>query len=106
MSKFCPNCGEELIDNARFCKNCGANLENISNPNTANTNFQVPVVEKDHKAAIIIGYILAILIPLFGLIVSIYLITRDSPKAKKHGKYILALTLVIWFLSILSTIFY
>ena len=25
MSKFCPSCGEELLDNAKFCKNCGVN---------------------------------------------------------------------------------
>ena len=27
MSKFCPSCGEELVDSAKFCKSCGKNLE-------------------------------------------------------------------------------
>ena len=27
MSKFCPNCGEQLIDNAVFCGRCGTRLE-------------------------------------------------------------------------------
>ena len=101
MSKFCPKCGEELVDTARFCKNCGQNLENIPNPEPTNT-FNVPVVEESHTFAIVLGYILAILIPLLGLIVSIYLLTRNSSKAKKHGKYILVITLIVWFLSFLS----
>lgn len=98
MSKYCPKCGEELVDNAKFCKNCGANLEGIPNPN-AKVNYAVPVVEKEHKAAIIIGYVLAILLPLFGIIVSIYLLTRNSSKAKKHGKYILIVGVIVWLIS-------
>lgn len=27
MSKYCPSCGEELIDDAKFCKSCGENLK-------------------------------------------------------------------------------
>ncbi|WP_458453086.1 zinc-ribbon domain-containing protein [Methanobrevibacter sp.] len=99
MSKYCPKCGEELVDNAKFCKNCGTNLENMQNPEPTNNNFQVPVVEKDHTIAIIIGYILAVFMSLFGVVVAIYLMTRDSPKAKKHGKYVLILSIVLWVLS-------
>ncbi|MEE3491333.1 MAG: zinc-ribbon domain-containing protein [Methanobrevibacter sp.] len=102
MSKFCPSCGEELVDNAKFCKNCGKNLENIENPQDVNTSqsFQVPVVENDHKAAVIVGYVLAVLIPLFGFIVGIYLVTRkDSHNAKKHGKYVIIVAAIVWFIS-------
>ena len=103
MSKFCPKCGEELVDNARFCKNCGANLERIPNPHqTTNDEYHVPVVEEDHKIAVIVGYVLAILIPLFGFIVGIYLLTRNSQNAKKHGKYVLILAAIIWFISFLT----
>ena len=34
MSKYCPSCGEELIDDAKFCKSCG---ENLKNSNTGQT---------------------------------------------------------------------
>jgi len=38
MSKFCPNCGNELADNAKFCSKCGNNFEDNKkdNKNTIN----------------------------------------------------------------------
>ena len=102
MSKFCPKCGEELVDSARFCKNCGASLEGIPNPHqTATGEYRVPVVEDDHKIAVIIGYVLAILLPLFGFIVGIYLLTRNSQNARKHGKYVMIVAAVLWIISFL-----
>ncbi|WP_405293959.1 zinc-ribbon domain-containing protein [Methanobrevibacter sp.] len=101
MSKFCPHCGEELVDSAKFCKSCGRNLENIqfSKPDNA-SNFTVPAVEKDHKYAIIIAYVLALLIPLFGVFAAVYLLTRnDSQKAKTHGKYALIVAVAVWIIS-------
>ena len=61
MSKFCPSCGEELVDNAKFCKNCGANLETNEKTDTQETasTYEVQKVENDHKLAIIAGYIFA-----------------------------------------------
>lgn len=103
MSKFCPSCGEELLDNAKFCKNCGTNLETNEQAQTTTNvqqSYQVEKVENDHKIAVILGYIFAILIPLIGVIIGIYLATRkDSESAAKHGKYIIILGAVIWFLS-------
>ena len=102
MSKFCPKCGEELVDSARFCKNCGASLEGIPKPHqTATGEYRVPVVEDDHKIAVIIGYVLAILLPLFGFIVGIYLLTRNSQNARKHGKYVMIVAAVLWVISFL-----
>ena len=44
MSKFCPKCGEKLVDSARFCKNCGASLEGIPNlRQTTAGEYRVPV---------------------------------------------------------------
>lgn len=100
MSRYCPNCGEELVDDAKFCKSCGTNLENRQAP-PKKEEYTVPVVESDHKLAIIAGYALAILMPLFGLIMSVYLLTRNSENAKKHGKYIIVLSIIIWILSAL-----
>lgn len=103
MSKFCPSCGEELLDNAKFCKNCGFNLEtNEETQQTASVQqtYQVEKVENDHKIAIILGYICAILFPLIGIIIGIYLATRkDSENAAKHGKFIIAVGAIVWFIS-------
>ncbi len=105
MTKFCPFCGEALVDEAKFCKSCGKSLEGINIDNdVGQTNYtqpyNVPVVEKSHTAAIVLGYIFALLIPLIGLIIGIYLVTRnDSEKANRHGKYILILAIVIWILN-------
>ena len=79
---FCPSCGEELPEGTKFCKNCGKDLTNMQ----SGTAVPAPVAENDHKAAVIIGYIAAILIPIVGLIIGIYLYTRkDSQNAVKHG---------------------
>lgn len=105
MSKFCPSCGEELVESAKFCKNCGTNLENLERPKDSNHNqqFEVPSVEDKHTAAIVIGYICAVLIPLIGFIISIYLLTRkNSENANKHGKYMLIVAVIVWALSFLS----
>jgi uncharacterized membrane protein YvbJ len=96
MTKYCPSCGEALVDEAKFCKSCGKNLENIDFPKPSG----IPTVENDHKIAIIIAYVLAVLIPLFGAIAAIYLLTRkDSQKAKTHGTYALILAVAVWIIS-------
>ena len=106
MTKFCPKCGEKLTDEAKFCKNCGASLENrqtnTQNFQQSNQYYQVPKVENEHKVATIIGYICAVLIPLFGFIFGIYLVTRnDSDKANRHGKIIIGVSVIIWIISFL-----
>lgn len=104
MSKFCPNCGVELIDDAKFCKNCGASM-NSGTPRA--TVPERPLYEKSYTLHIIIAYILALFIPLLGLVMSIYLMTRsDSEKAKKHGKYALILSVVMMAWSFISAISY
>ena len=95
MSKFCPFCGEGLVDSAKFCKNCGKNIE-IAFPNQN--------AHEQEFTAIIIGYVLAVLFPLFGVFVSVYLLTRnDSLNAKKHGKYVLIVAIAVWIISFLIT---
>ena len=95
MSKFCPNCGEELVENARFCKRCGYDLENKkeSDFKPVSGQYTPQVAEKSHTIAIVIGYIAAILIPIIGIIIGIYLMTREEEKAKTHGK------IVVWILN-------
>ena len=104
MTKFCPNCGEKLIDDANFCKSCGTRL-NASAERTAPP--QRPAYEKDYTIHIIIAYILALLIPLFGLVMGFYLLSRkDSEKAKKHGKYAIIVSIVMMALSFINVLRY
>ena len=99
MTKFCPACGEALIDDAKFCKSCGAN---ISGGASAASVPEMPVVEKSYTALTVIGYILAFLIPILGVICGIYLLTRkDSEDANKHGKLMIIVAVVIWAISFL-----
>lgn len=112
MSKFCPECGEELLDNAKFCKNCGAQLPGSDGAADAvlqqTQNYTPPIAEENkHTIAVVLGYVFAILIPLIGLIIGIYLYTRkDSDSAKFHGKIIIGVAVVIWIISFLFMMSY
>lgn len=110
MSKFCPFCGEELMDEAKFCKNCGKDVSKYSHTggnNEVTHGYGLPEVEKSHTLAIVLGVICAFLIPLFGIIFGIYLVTRkDSSKAKKYGTVIIAISAVVWFLSFITIFMY
>ena len=104
MTKYCPKCGEQLIDSAKFCKNCGCKLDDANQ--NQQTNFHpgtVELPEKSYTAAIVLGYVFSLLIHPIGFIISLYLLTRkDSSNASKHGKYILIISIVIWILSLIS----
>ena len=99
MTKYCKNCGEELIDEAKFCKKCGASIDDVAETNP------VPVPqaeEKSYKIHLIFGVILDLLIPILGIIIAIYLLTRkNSEEASKYGKIVLALGIVVWAISFL-----
>lgn len=100
MVKYCPDCGEKLIDNAKFCKNCGAKLNgNVQ----AGSVGEPPVFEKSYTVHIVVAYILALLFPLFGAILAVYLVTRkDSESANRHGKYALIVAILMMAFSFLS----
>jgi uncharacterized membrane protein YvbJ len=101
MTRYCPNCGEELVDKAKFCKSCGYDLENHKQNDYINDpgQYRPPVEEKSHTVAMVLGYICAVLIPLFGIIFGIYLLTREEQKAKTHGKYVIIVAAAIWLIS-------
>ncbi|MDO5814377.1 MAG: zinc-ribbon domain-containing protein [Methanobrevibacter sp.] len=99
---FCPSCGEELVENAKFCKSCGKEIRQTeTNTDTVHTGeYHVPTVEKSYKFAVILGYALAVLIPILGIVIAIYLYTRkDSENANRHAKFILIVAAIIWFIS-------
>ena len=119
MSNFCDKCGAEVKEGTKFCHKCGAEISAKQIPATDEPSGSgvfcphcgqiVPLGQtvclncgqslETNKAAIIIGYILAIIIPLFGIIVAIYLLTRNNAKSKKHGGIILALSIFVWIIS-------
>ena len=109
MSKFCPFCGEELVSEAKFCKNCGKDVSSytdVGENQTMNAGYGLPAEKNDHTAARVLGFIFAFLIPIIGLILGVYLVTRkDSEKANKHGKIIIAISVVIWIISFITTLF-
>lgn len=94
MSKFCPFCGEELLDDAKFCKSCGKDVASYS-PNADENNLPQTAAEKSYTIHLVAGIILGILIPLLGIIISVYLLTRkDNPDAKTYGYVVLAVSIV------------
>ncbi len=46
---FCPNCGEQLPDNAIFCANCGVRLSETENRQAVNKELLRPVLEQDSQ---------------------------------------------------------
>lgn len=98
MSKFCPNCGEELADEANFCKNCGKDISKYQNVFNNNNSHYVPhIAEKSHTLVTVLGFAFAVLIPIIGIFFGIYLLTReDSTSAKRYGKIIIAVAVIVW----------
>ena len=59
------------------------------------------MVETTDKIIVIVGYLLAILIPILGLIagVILYFVKKADPFYQKHAKYIIIVAVVVWALS-------
>lgn len=100
MSKYCPACGEELEDRARFCKSCGTNI----NDATTSDNEQFtrpPAPKKNHSLLTLIGFVSALIIPIVGIIVGIYLFSRDDgSKYKVYAILIIVLALLSGFFKV------
>ena len=63
MSKFCSNCGNEVVDEAVICPKCGVSTGQntaVSNNNNGTSNGMATA-----------GFILSFFVPLLGLIFSI-----------------------------------
>ncbi len=117
MPKFCDKCGHQLKnENAKFCDNCGSEIKTSQNQNNTNTNVPetfcprcgqatpfgqtncmncgAPIQVEDNTLAVAVGYIITFLISILGLIPAIYLLTRNSGKAKTQGLWLI-ITIVI-----------
>ena len=61
---YCKNCGREISDNAFVCPNCGVRVEGVSAQSSTSAT-------KKTNTLAIVGFILAFLVPIAGLICSI-----------------------------------
>ena len=64
------------------------------------------MAETIDKIIAIVGYLLAILIPILGLIVGVvlYFVKKEDPFYQKHAKYIMILAVVVWVLGFVLTL--
>ena len=59
------------------------------------------MAETTDKVIVIVGYLLAIFIPILGLIagIALYFVKKEDPFYQKHAKYIIIVSIVVWALS-------
>lgn len=59
------------------------------------------MAETTDKVIVIVGYLLAIFIPILGLIAGIvlYFVKKEDSFYQKHAKYIIIVSIVVWALS-------
>ena len=64
------------------------------------------MAETIDQVIVIVGYLLAILIPILGLIVGVvlYFVKKEDPFYQKHAKYIMILAVVVWVLGFVLTL--
>ncbi|MFA5080784.1 MAG: zinc ribbon domain-containing protein [Candidatus Paceibacterota bacterium] len=90
-TKICPYCAEEIKIEAVKCKHCGSNLEKESN------DGQIAKVSQHSSYGTFT--IIAILLPIVGIILGVVYLTKDNQIDKKLGEHTLAtsiLFMIIW----------
>jgi predicted amidophosphoribosyltransferase len=95
--RFCIKCGAELRKEEKFCSSCGTRIGETALENATEVKYP-------HQLATVLGYVFAFLGGWLGLVFGIYLLTREHPRAKYHGKIVIIVTVVmiilymfIWF---------
>lgn len=109
----CPNCGSENKEDAQFCENCGTRLVKTENDVASSAKIsQIPPsaqtkgseANKPSSVLVVLGYIFALLGGLIGIIIGVYLYSKDNHEAKTHGRNILIIAAVIIVLSVLGSV--
>lgn len=108
---FCPSCGAEKKEGSKYCHNCGYEFKTIESQASQGTGSDaqlnqsydpnVGTNQNPHTLAKILGYVFAILIPLIGLIIGVYLWRCNEEEVHKHGLAIIGLSIFVWFISLL-----
>ncbi|MCE5214448.1 MAG: zinc ribbon domain-containing protein [Methanobacterium sp.] len=117
---FCPACGSKNDDEAKFCKKCGEDFSNLGS-NRLNAIDRCPYCAEeispaakkckhcgewldkktrnqdtnDYSLAILLGIIFTILGGIIGLIISLYLISRNDKRAQNAG-IVLLIVNIVW----------
>lgn len=114
---FCPKCGEKQdSDEAKFCQKCGADMgvnnevHNIQLSNNLNCIYcgsAIPVGSNkcpvcgnyldsgnNKNILVILGYVFSIFLPIIGLIIGLYLLTRKTSGVHNHSIIIILISLV------------
>ena len=62
------------------------------------------MVETTDKIIVIVGYLLAVFIPILGIIAGaiLYFVKKEDPFYQKHAKYIIIVAIVVWALSAIA----
>lgn len=127
MTNFCDKCGAEVKEGTKFCHKCGAEISAKQIHTTHETiesgvscpycGKLIPIGQKvclncgqqleDEITAIkilliIIGFIGPVFIPLIGIIIGIYLATRNNSKLKTLGAVIIAWSILIWIITFIA----
>lgn len=103
---FCPNCGSQNKDDAQFCENCGSKLDTVVTQETPTSKIPDPAESKKPSTILVIlGYIFAILGGLIGIVIGLYLYTRENSEAKFHGRNMLVIAAIIIILSLVVNAF-
>ena len=107
---FCPNCGSENKEDAQFCESCGTRLDSTA-PDVGSSakisqmpssdQIQGSEANKPSTIIVVLGYIFALLGGLIGIILGVYLYSKDNHEAKTHGRNILIIAAVMMVLGIL-----
>ena len=109
---YCSNCGKEIKEDSKFCPHCGEGVKQKTPETTSGIicpkcGSTIPfgstvcvkcgnsLNQDTHTAAIVIGYICSIFLPLFGIIIGIYLLTRPNKDVHKHGIIMIVLAIIL-----------
>ena len=98
MSKFCSNCGNEVVDEAVICTKCGVSVSQntaVSNNNNGTSNGMATA-----------GFILSFFVPLLGLIFSILGLKKVKETNKGKGLSIAGIIIssIALFITLISVI--
>ena len=86
--RFCIKCGAELRRGENFCSSCGTRVGEIGLEKATEVKYP-------HQLATVLGYVFGFLGGWLGLVFGIYLLTREHPRAKYHGKIVLIVTVIM-----------
>ena len=106
-TKFCPNCGAQIISDSPFCSYCGAKQLDVS-PNINQTGqtvspspiYQPPTsVDKQHVSSL--WYLLPILFAILGGVIAWYVNRKKDPgKARNFLMLGAMMTAFLWLASL------